>query len=61
MQASAPEVFALKVRPEASSALPLEQMPKNKGVDPTANGDPGTCALVAVLMTETVLPTVLVT
>jgi hypothetical protein len=28
VQASAPEVFALKVRPEASSALPLEQTPK---------------------------------
>src|SRR6202011_3961198 len=31
VQASAPEVFALKVRPEASSALPLEQIPGKTG------------------------------
>jgi hypothetical protein len=53
VQASAPEVFALKVRPAASKALPFEQMPGNSGPFPTLTV--ATTVLVAVLMTETVL------
>src|ERR1700730_2746412 len=60
VHASAPEVFALKVRPEASSALPLEQTPKKSGRLPTGMGAP-TIVLLAVLMTETVLLLKLVT
>jgi hypothetical protein len=41
VQFRAPEVLALKVRPEASSALPLEQMPRACGKDPTGPFDAG--------------------
>ena len=60
VQASAPEVFALKVSPEASSALPFEQMPSRKGMLPAGMGAP-TTVLVAVSMTETLPLALLVT
>ena len=53
VQASAPEMWAVNVRPLASSALPFEQMPGNCGTLPTATVV--RTVLVAVLMTETVL------
>jgi hypothetical protein len=54
VQASAPEVFALKVRPEASSALPFEQIPRKAGLLPA--GIVPRTVLVAVSMTETLPP-----
>ena len=53
VQASAPEVRAVNVRPAASSALPFEQMPGKMGAEPTATVS--MIEFVVVLITETVL------
>src|SRR2546423_10358145 len=57
VQLSAPVVLALKVRPDASNALPLEQMPRPSGRGPIGPGIGRVVmtVLVAVSMTETVL------
>src|SRR5262249_15868719 len=53
VQASAPDACAVNVRPEASSALPLEQMRGKIGREPTAIVP--TTEFVVVSMTETLL------
>jgi hypothetical protein len=53
VQASAPEVRAVNVRPAASSALPFEQMPGKMGREPTATVP--TTKFVLVSITETLL------
>jgi hypothetical protein len=59
VQVRAPEVFALKVSPAASNALPLEQMPGKMGREPTATVS--MIKFVVVLITETVLLLLLAT
>jgi hypothetical protein len=51
VQPNAPDVFALKVSPLASSALPLEHMAGNRGSDPDGTLMVAVTVLVAVLMT----------
>jgi hypothetical protein len=59
VQASAPEVCALKVNPAASSAFPLEQIPEKNGDTPT--GTVLITVLLAVSMIATSLLLLLVT